>query len=956
MAVIHSDAPPVHRPSRRNLGFGLGSLLLLVGLVWMIAFDYNREWKVYQREFRALEIAKAQEKLASVEAELSADQQLAVLQPEIEAAQAEVASRQAELEAARAAQAEAEKVFHVAEQEWKEEKSFWDAQKYEFEEERRHLQESGIDPAEIEAAVKEAEETFQEYDDSYAAAVLGLEAATAARDNAIAGVKALTQAVDDLDKKIATMRQQATTLELKIESITPTVTTLIRDAPILDMAAPTLKVDQVILPNLLSDINFMTIPKVDRCVTCHKGIMDADYSNEAQPFTAHPRLDLYLSDGSPHPYNKSGCTICHQGLDRATSFESAMHTPRDEHQAHEWEEKYGWAEPHYWDFPQLPAQHAQASCRVCHASQTRASGADRYNRGLDMMERAGCYGCHRIEGYQDRRKAGPDLRHVASKIEQDWAYRWIENPRDYRPNTWMPRFFHLTNTSAPEDVERSRVEIDAIVSYLFARSTPFEPVDASAPDGDAARGKALVMEKGCLGCHRVEENPPARGTFGRDFGPALDRVGDKLTAAWLYDWIRNPRRYFAETNMPDLRLTDQEAADMTAYLVSLRKGSPEPPPPVNEEILTEVTVEYLKARLTDAQAREQAVSMSVEDRKIFLGEKLIGHYGCYGCHNIPGFESSLPIGTELTNEGTKMITRLDFGFAHIPHTKPAWFRQKMKDPRIFDIGKVKAPREKLKMPDFGFTDEEADTMVTLIMSMQKDVQPPDSHYVMTERRGAIEAGRRLIQDKNCRGCHVVEEEGGAIREVIADQAFHPPNLFGEGEKVQSDWLFRFLKEPEPIRPWLTVKMPTFQFDDGAATTITRYFAVRDGAAFPFQTTDDTPPPQEQLTAGRRTFEQFKCLSCHPVGSPPPGVALADLAPNLGMASGRLRHDWITKWLTDPQKLMPGTRMPGFFYSDGTPLYPDADERMEAVKEYLLTLQPDGRRASTETGTKTPSGQ
>jgi cbb3-type cytochrome oxidase cytochrome c subunit len=771
-------------------------------------------------------------------------------------------------------------------------------------------------------------------------------------------VKGLTQKVDDLDKRIAAMRQQATTLERKIESITPTLTTLIRDAPIIDMASPTLKVDQVILPHLLTDINFMTIQKVDRCVTCHKGIMDSDYENEAQPFTAHPRLDLYLTDSSPHPYNKIGCTICHQGLDRATSFASAMHTPRDEHQEHEWEERYGWEEAHYWDSPQLPAQHAQASCRLCHTAQTRVEGAERYNRGLDILERAGCYGCHRIEGYQDRRKAGPDLQHVASKIEPEWAYRWIENPRDYRPNTWMPRFFHLTNTSAPDDVARSQVEIDSIVSFLFARSTPFEPLRDRVSAGDVARGKALVMERGCLGCHRIEESPTMRGTFGRDFGPALDRVGDKMTAAWVYDWIRNPKRYFAETNMPVLRLTDREAADVTAYLMSLRKGEPAPPPPLNEELLTEVTVEYLKARLTDAQARERAVSMSVEERKVFLGEKLIGHYGCYGCHNIPGFENALPIGPELTSEGTKMITRLDFGFVHIPHTKPAWFYQKMKDPRIFDTGKVKAPREKLKMPDFGFTDDEADTMVTLIMSMQKDVQPPESHYVMTEQRAAIEAGRRLIQDKNCRGCHVIEGDGGAIQEVIADQAFYPPNLFGEGEKVQSDWLFRFLKDPAPIRPWLNVKMPTFRFDDGSATEITRYFAVRDEAAFPFQTTDDTPPPRELLTEGRKTFEQFKCLSCHPVGDPPPGVALADLAPNLGMASERLRHDWITKWLTDPQEQMPGTRMPGFFYSDGTPLYPDADRRMEAVKEYLLTLEPDGGRASRGDGRpgSSPSAQ
>ena len=41
----------------------------------------------------------------------------------------------------------------------------------------------------------------------------------------------------------------------------------------------------------------------------------------------------------------------------------------------------------------------------------------------------------------------------------------------------------------------------------------------------------------------------------------------------------------------------------------------------------------------------------------------------------------------------------------------------------------------------------------------------------------------------------------------------PPNLLGEGQKVQQHWLFNFLKAPTPIRPWLKVRMPTFGLSD-----------------------------------------------------------------------------------------------------------------------------------------------
>jgi len=937
LAVIHSDAPPVHRPWRRNLGFGIGSILLLAATVWMVWFDYHRDWKRYQRTFRSLEVAKAESKLEEVQAKDDADSQLAATRQQLETARGELAQHQDDLKSAQRALDGTEKKHYVAEQRWKIEKSYYDAKKYQFEEARRQIEESSWADAEKAKAIETWRADFKKYEDRFQQAVLGLEQADTEREEARAEVKRITGRIDDANKKIAQMTADETAQERKIETNKPSLTTAIRNAPIIDMLAPTLKIDQVILPRLLSDINFTKIPKVDRCVTCHKGIMDAGYADEDQPFKAHPRLDLYLSDASPHPYNKFGCTVCHQGLDRATSFASAIHTPRDEEQEKDWRHRYGWTEAEFWDFPQLPLQHAEAACRTCHVNEVRVKGAERYNHGLDILEKAGCYGCHKIAGYEEQRKTGPDLRHIAAKVRPEWAYRWVENPRAYRLTTWMPRFFNLSNTSAPEDLQRNRVEIAAIVGYLFDKSAPFQTGVSRVPAGDAARGRQLVSEKGCLACHRIGESPTARGTFGRDFGPALDRVGDKVSAEWLYDWVRDPKRYFPDTNMPNLRLSDPEAADIVAYLMTLRKGALEPPPALDVTLLDQVTEEYLRAKLTSQQAKEKLATMSERDKKVFLGEKLISRYGCFGCHMISGFEDTLPIGVELSNEGTKMITRLDFGFAPIAHSKPAWFLQKMKDPRIFDMGKVKAPQEKLKMPDFGFSDGEADTIVTLILSMQKDVQPMESHRILDERQAAIEKGRRIVQDKNCRGCHLVEGDGGAIRETIQEQAFWPPNLIGEGQKVQSGWLFSFVKEPAPIRPWLKVKMPTFGFDDDHATAITRYFAALDGSAFPFQGIPAEAPSADLLAAGKKTFVDFKCISCHTVGAPPPGVSLADLAPDLTKAKDRLRHDWIPKWLRDPQKLLPGTRMPGFFYSDEQPLYPDSDKRMKAVKEYLLVL-------------------
>jgi hypothetical protein len=38
----------------------------------------------------------------------------------------------------------------------------------------------------------------------------------------------------------------------------------------------------------------------------------------------------------------------------------------------------------------------------------------------------------------------------------------------------------------------------------------------------------------------------------------------------------------------------------------------------------------------------------------------------------------------------------------------------------------------------------------------------------------------------------------------------------------------------------------------------------------------------------------------------------DLAPSLLLAHDRLRYDWVPSWVKDPQKWIPGTRMPSNF--------------------------------------------
>jgi hypothetical protein len=163
---------------------------------------------------------------------------------------------------------------------------------------------------------------------------------------------------------------------------------------------------------------------------------------------------------------------------------------------------------------------------------------------------------------------------------------------------------------------------------------------------------------------------------------------------------------------------------------------------------------------------------------------------------------------------------------------------------------------------------------------------------------------------------VIEGFGGSYRSVVADVSLAPPIIQGEGAKVQSDWLFGFLQAPRTgqIRPWLEVHMPTFGFTEKELNDLTRYFAFLDRAQFPFLA-GDYATEAARWTAGKRVFELLKCKQCHPRSEQEmnaPGVDRSSLAPNLQMASTRLRHDWINDWIRRPDEWMPGTRMPTNF--------------------------------------------
>ena len=620
-------------------------------------------------------------------------------------------------------------------------------------------------------------------------------------------------------------------------------------------------------------------------------------------------------------------------------------------------------------------------------------------RGYQLVSEYGCFGCHEIHGFDggesigpdlrlepqteaerqelaedpnarpgQMRKVGPSLRHIAAKTSEEWVQHWTEEPKRFRPTTKMPQFFKLANQidwESPETLAKLAgdshldlvddadpvaarfqvVEVAGIARYLFDKS---EPLPDLAPEysldqlgdhqPDAANGKQLFSQRGCLACHSHKDFPQSVA----EFGPELSDVHAKLIRReaagqaeqpaaesnfeWLYGWILHPERYHPRTKMPNLYLSPEDAADIAAYLLQGEPGQyPDLATRINDEDLNELVRLYLQKSQTVAQVdralakdpeaeragqldlrgsadirgdeieliysgevlqaasgrelvvqfdnrqvdlgptpqliwatgqsknlafdiqsfapqsaganagtitldREMRFSPQPGDRFVvsgtitrdmklnYVGRRTIAQYGCYGCHDIPGFETARPIGTALQDWGRKdqsllalehieeflhhhgepdgsstmeratealkaaqaggletgeftspeaaenALSAAYFVDAIVHHNRSGFLWQKLRSPRSYDYKKIelKGYEERLRMPQFTFhpdaaeNEEAIEAVATFILGLV--AEPPADRYLYRPTGAEADRlhGERLLEKYNCVGCHAID--------------------------------------------------------------------------------------------------------------------------------------------------------------------------------------------------------
>ena len=93
--------------------------------------------------------------------------------------------------------------------------------------------------------------------------------------------------------------------------------------------------------------------------------------------------------------------------------------------------------------------------------------------------------------------------------------------------------------------------------------------------GDPARGRIALSQYACRACHIIPGVTGSEVHVGRSLEDLGDRqyVGGKLpnNQANLVRWIRDPQAIDPNTAMPAMGVSERDALDMSAYLLTLKK-------------------------------------------------------------------------------------------------------------------------------------------------------------------------------------------------------------------------------------------------------------------------------------------------------------------------------------------------------------------------------------------------
>ena len=422
-----------------------------------------------------------------------------------------------------------------------------------------------------------------------------------------------------------------------------------------------------------------------------------------QPFSSHPRLDLFVGSLSPHKLGDFGCTICHEGQGSATQFKWASHTPNSAREAAEWKTEHGWFNNHHWIFPMLPERFLESNCLKCHHDVAELMPSEKFPEppaaklvaGWDTIKDYGCFGCHEINGYDGpSKRRGPDLRaepNYASLAEQVLTDAKL---------TASQRKLAEEVASHPDRLQPRK----RLAEQLLAVSSTLSPVTKKMAE--------------MLG---ADDETPGRL---RRVGPSLRHLASKVDAAFVYDWVSDPTNFRPTTKMPkffglhdhlyDLERDAHGDPVLDEHGHAKKKSTPDGLGKAQR--LEPVEIRAISEYLLSASQKFDyiAPATGAEAPSVERGKAAFETRGCLACHKHPDFPLAKNTqGPNLERLGGKLKGEQGTKWLYSWLRQPTHYHARTSMPNVF--------LEPIKLADGKTVDPAADIVAYLLSS--KDWQP-----------------------------------------------------------------------------------------------------------------------------------------------------------------------------------------------------------------------------------------
>lgn len=290
----------------------------------------------------------------------------------------------------------------------------------------------------------------------------------------------------------------------------------------------------------------------------------------------------------------------------------------------------------------------------------------------------------------------------------------------------------------------------------------------------------------------------------------------------------------------------------------------------------------------DKKPEVEAIAVSTEPEStpasIAHGKEIYGKLGCAGCHGAEG-KGDGGSSKELHDDKGQLLPARDY-------TKGLYLGG---DTALSIRTRFLTGMDGTPMPSFADSLPNANDAWDLahyILSLRAPKEPTPGDKV--------EWGKRVVEEKHCASCHIVEHQGGQVG----------PSLDVIGAKLRFDWAKAFLADPPSqgkIYPYTPYRMPNLGLSPDEIDAVLAYLASNAHRSYP-----EPEPPLPTFdadTIGKGKLIYFlRCTECHNLGAVIPTPVAKQQGPDLINLSKRLRFEFVGPWVKNPKELNPYTRM------------------------------------------------